>query len=337
DETETRIDFSEPHFDSNSPEKIVTATIQGTKQNIAEAKKSILTIVGDFENQTTEIVRIDPAHHKFLIGQSGTRIRDLVIKCGGPSDRQASARMVNFPRPGTQQALDEVVLKGDRAVVERIKAELEREVAEQNSRTRTIQVPRKYHRAIAGTNQSTYRRLRNELNVVVDHGGEPEPKAKAPKPKKQPTAVATPVNGGGARIGDAAEKEDTAAELDLPFEIVENEDAEEGEITWHFKGEKKNVEKAEKIVLDLLEETKRNVHTHTGYLAVPQHLLRHVIGRGGSTISRIRDRSGCRIDVPHGKGDEIIVLTGTRESLEEARTLIIEVLERSNSNGTGRA
>ncbi|CAG8489346.1 12407_t:CDS:10 [Ambispora gerdemannii] len=405
DDTFTRIDLgrSEPSPD-NPDEQIVNVVIHGTKQDIVKAQEAILQIVHELESQTTITINIDPQHHKYLIGPGGSRIREIVAKAGGPDEKSSQAGIVKFPRHGSNS--DEVILKGDKNIVEKVKIELEKLVEEQNNlvvdlieipriqhpqiigrngtslrdlqhrfnveiqfpgsrayndthlssdvkveiensdeavkiigkkenieaakteilskirHIHTVNVPRKYHCAIAA-NGATMRKLRNEYGVLVDHGNEVPPETK-PQTKKP--------NGNGIaakRIDDEDENSDKDYGGELNWELVENDDnEEEGEIPWNLKGEKKQVERAEKYVNELLEETRN--FTHTAFFTVPQHLHRHIIGRGGATIQRIRSESGCRIDVPKSNDDEIVIVTGSVNGVDEARTLMLEVIERAN-------
>lgn len=101
-------------------------------------------------------------------------------------------------------------------------------------------VPRKHHVALIGSNGATYRKLRNEFNIVVDHKGEPEPKAN----KKT-----------GALNGSAARIDTTEGSEDFNLEIIENQGSEEeGDITWVLKGDQKNIDRAQKYIKNLLKD-----------------------------------------------------------------------------------
>lgn len=103
-----------------------------------------------------------------------------------------------------------------------------------------MQIPRKSHTTLVGSNGATYRKLRNEFNIVVDHKGEPEPKAS----KKT-----------GALNGSAARIDTTDSGEEFALEIIENQGSnEEGNITWVLKGDQKNIERAQKYIKNLLKD-----------------------------------------------------------------------------------
>ncbi|GAB5585670.1 hypothetical protein Unana1_00570 [Umbelopsis nana] len=375
DETQAKIDFSKP------ADGVVTTTLQGTKESITKAKKIILDVIRELDQQVTETLKIKSSHHKRLIGAGGRNIRNIVADAGGAVDRAAS--MVRFPR-ADDQVQDEIVLKGDKEIVAKIRAKLEELVAEEEAQvtvtvdvprdehanligrggsnlkalqkkynvridfpkagnsasgehvtiaglpedcekcktemlgkiraTHELQIPRKSHAALVGSNGALYRKLRNEFNIVVDHKGEPEPKA-----AKKTGAL----NGSAARIDTADGGEEFA------LEIIENQgNNEEGNITWVLKGDQKNIERAQKYINNLLKEAQNQ--THTGYLTVPQSMHRYIVGRQGSTISRIRSESDTNILVPNKDGD-IVVITGTRAGIEMARDLILDIVDKSKN------
>ncbi|CAG8836554.1 18452_t:CDS:2, partial [Racocetra persica] len=78
--------------------------------------------------------------------------------------------IVKFPRPGTNS--DEVTLKGDKELVEKIKVELERLVEEQSNLTvGIIQIPRAQHPVIIGRNGTQLREIQNRFNVTIQFPG----------------------------------------------------------------------------------------------------------------------------------------------------------------------
>ncbi|CAJ0823683.1 16914_t:CDS:2 [Entrophospora sp. SA101] len=95
------------------------------------------------------------------------------------------------------------------------------------------------------------------------------------------------------------------------------------EISWTLKGVKGQVNQAVKYLNELLEQA---INTCTGYLSIPQIYHRHIIGRGGLTISHIRTESQCKIDVPKVNGDDTIVIIGSKENIVVAKNMIFEIL-----------
>ncbi|CAG8436334.1 9075_t:CDS:2 [Funneliformis caledonium] len=394
--TFTRIDLGHPEIpEDGSEQQVVNVVIHGTKSDICDAQEKILNIVKELEDQITITMHIDPQHHKYLIGSRGSRIREIVANASETEETSGHASIVKFPRYGDNS--DEVILKGEKSLVEKVKTELERLVEEQsNLKVGMVQIPRTQYSILIGRNasqlkelQTRYdveiqfpgsrsyyetptaeilsnevenseeavkiigkaenieaakvdilsrirythivnvprkfhnsilthvRKLRNEFNVIVDHGEVTPEKIDSQPKKPNGNMVST------KRIDDDENPQENDGELKC--EIVENEEVY-GEIPWSLKGEKSQVEKAELYIKELLEGSVN--FTHTGYISVPHQFHRHIIGRLGATISRIRNESKCNIEVPKIQGDDIVIVTGTREGIEEARKLMNSVVER---------
>ncbi|XP_072285308.1 far upstream element-binding protein 3-like isoform X2 [Pyxicephalus adspersus] len=70
---------------------------------------------------------------------------------------------------------------------------------------------------------------------------------------------------------------------------------------------------------------------------VPDKMVGFIIGRGGEQISRIQTESGCKIQIAPDSGgmpERPCVLTGTPESIEQAKRLLGQIVERCR-NGPG--
>uniref|UniRef100_A0A8C2SPH2 Far upstream element binding protein 3 n=1 Tax=Coturnix japonica TaxID=93934 RepID=A0A8C2SPH2_COTJA len=70
---------------------------------------------------------------------------------------------------------------------------------------------------------------------------------------------------------------------------------------------------------------------------VPDKMVGFIIGRGGEQISRIQNESGCKIQIAPDSGgmpERPCVLTGTPESIEQAKRLLGQIVDRCR-NGPG--
>lgn len=74
-------------------------------------------------------------------------------------------------------------------------------------------------------------------------------------------------------------------------------------------------------------------------IRVPDKMVGLIIGRGGEQISRLQNESGCKIQMaPDSAGmpDRTCTLTGTREAINRAKELIMNIVQqRSRTEGTG--
>ncbi|KAM9392644.1 far upstream element-binding protein 3-like isoform 2-T2 [Pholidichthys leucotaenia] len=70
---------------------------------------------------------------------------------------------------------------------------------------------------------------------------------------------------------------------------------------------------------------------------VPDRMVGFIIGRGGEQITRIQLESGCKIQIAADSGglmERPCTLTGTPESIEQAKRLLIQIIDRCR-NGPG--
>lgn len=70
--------------------------LKGTKESIAEAKAAILAISDQVHEEITDSVIIEHKFHRTIIGPGGHGLRDLIIRCGGPTDGRAQAGLVRL-------------------------------------------------------------------------------------------------------------------------------------------------------------------------------------------------------------------------------------------------
>lgn len=59
-------------------------------------------------------------------------VRDLIARCGGPTDQKAAGNVVRFPRAG--EDAETVIVRAASSIADKIKKELEKIVAEHRDR-----------------------------------------------------------------------------------------------------------------------------------------------------------------------------------------------------------
>ena len=70
--------------------------VRGTKTAVAEAKAAILAIAEQVHEETTDSLTIEQKFHRSLIGPGGQGLKDLIARCGGPSDAKAQAGLIRL-------------------------------------------------------------------------------------------------------------------------------------------------------------------------------------------------------------------------------------------------
>lgn len=90
DETGAQIDVDKGSDDNT------TITCRGTKKAIADAKKAIVAIADQVGEEVTVSLTIENRYHRTLIGAGGQGLKDIVSRCGGPSDSRAQAGLIRL-------------------------------------------------------------------------------------------------------------------------------------------------------------------------------------------------------------------------------------------------
>lgn len=92
DETGAQIDVDKSSEDPQNTD----ITCRGTKKAIASAKAAIMIIVDQVGQETTVTINIERKFHRTIIGAGGQGLRELVNRCGGPSDPKQQASLIRL-------------------------------------------------------------------------------------------------------------------------------------------------------------------------------------------------------------------------------------------------
>ncbi|RNA08805.1 far upstream element-binding 1 [Brachionus plicatilis] len=73
---------------------------------------------------------------------------------------------------------------------------------------------------------------------------------------------------------------------------------------------------------------------------IPDNMVGLVIGRGGEQIKRLQMESGCKIRIEsesNGSPERACTLSGSQESIDEAKRMLDEVVKRGIDRQQGRS
>lgn len=145
-------------------------TVRGTKDAINAAKAAILAIADQVGEETTVSLVIERKFHRNIIGAGGQGLKDLISRCGGPSDTKLQAGLVRFPRH--DETSDEVRLRGEPKLVNKVKEELEKIVVTLRDRVVLgVEIPASQHRNLIGRGGQHLNDLQNRTGVQVQFPG----------------------------------------------------------------------------------------------------------------------------------------------------------------------
>lgn len=143
-----------------------TITVRGDKKAIAAAKASILAVSESVGEETNDTVSIDQKYHRSLIGQGGQKLRDLIVACGGPAEQFRQSGLITFPKNGDED-MNTVKLRGEKGLVGKIKAELEKQVKQlKETLVLGVVVPRDQHASKIGRGGMALQALQRESGAT---------------------------------------------------------------------------------------------------------------------------------------------------------------------------
>ncbi|KAJ2714632.1 hypothetical protein H4R19_001630, partial [Coemansia spiralis] len=147
----------------------VEVVIVGTRAGTQQAREAIEAVAAEQESQIELVLDIPTKHHRFLIGPAGSRIRELVVQAGGNPDAGIGpgACRVLFPRAA--EGAGKTKIKGDRPVVEAVKARIEALAAERERMvTVAVSVPASQHAFIIGRGGAQLMQLQELHSVEIN-------------------------------------------------------------------------------------------------------------------------------------------------------------------------
>jgi polyribonucleotide nucleotidyltransferase len=71
-------------------------TVRGTKEAVAAAKGAILQISEQVTDEITASVVIESKFHRSIIGAGGQGLKELINRCGGPSESKLQAGLIKL-------------------------------------------------------------------------------------------------------------------------------------------------------------------------------------------------------------------------------------------------
>ncbi|KAI9805965.1 MAG: hypothetical protein M1825_000579 [Sarcosagium campestre] len=294
-------------------------SVEGHKAVVDKIVTAIEEIVKKREDQVTESIDVAPEKHRLLIGRGGETRKRLCSQFNVNID---------VPKQGqTGESASRVKITGIPSDVAQAKEQIMSMVKDREGQT--IQVPRRVHH-IVSDNGSFFRRLRDDLDVRVDHAGQSPPSkpSSSTSPKRQPNGRPLPLITDEVTDGAGANSE-IIWELHALDAGDGEATADDSAIPWVLHGSAPGVAKARAKLEAALEQALQQ--SHAGYLGLPDpRAYRYIIGPGGSQVNAIREQTGCKITVPrNGQGSgEAIEILGSEKGVEEARKIIIGLSTR---------
>nr|CAH8873264.1 unnamed protein product [Trichobilharzia regenti] len=327
--TMTRIVF--PPNNALDPNIVI---VSGPRKGITEAEQLILEIVNRQSQQGFERLSIPKIYHPFICGPNSQFVNDL---------KSRTDTKINIPPPSVP--VDEITISGKREGVAQAVKEIKAIYQERLETTKTmvLRVPRSQHRFINGQRGSGVADIMAQTGVSVE----------------------LPMDDGNEEIVLRGKPEDLGRAVSMVYQRAQSSKLEEIEAPHRFhrlligkggatlsellEGYKRVQvnfkENSDKIIIEgpseevevvverlrsRLEELQSTVARST--INVNPKYYRHIIGKQGATIGRLREYR-VRVLLPHSeRGDSFtsdeVVIEGDPVGVEKAKLEIQKLVEK---------
>uniref|UniRef100_A0A8C9WID2 Vigilin n=1 Tax=Scleropages formosus TaxID=113540 RepID=A0A8C9WID2_SCLFO len=330
--TATKIQIPRPEDPSNH------IKISGTKEGLEKAKHEILLISAEQDKRAVERVNIDKVYHPFITGAYNKFVAEMMQETGA---------RINVPPPSVLKT--EIVITGEKEQVAQAVAMIKKiyEEKKKNATTIAVEVKKSQHKYVIGPRGNTLQEILEKTGVSVE----------IPPPDSSSETVI--LRGEPDRLGQAltevyakansytvssvlapswlhrfiiGKKGQNLAKITQQMPKVHIEFTE-GEDKITLEGPTKDVQQVqsqiEAIVMDLVN---RMDYTE---ISVDPKFHRHLIGKGGANINRIKDQYKVSVRIPpDNEKSNLIRIEGDPQGVQEAKKELLELASRMENERT---
>ncbi|KAM7388711.1 hypothetical protein PAMP_024868 [Pampus punctatissimus] len=330
--TATKIQIPRPDDPSNQ------IKISGTKEGLEKAKHEILLISAEQDKRAVERVNIDKVYHPFLTGAYNKVVGEMMQETGA---------RINVPPPSVNKT--EIVITGEKEQVALAVAMIKKiyEDKKKNATTIAVEVKKSQHKYVIGPKGNTLQEILDRTGVSVEI---------PPSDSSSETVI---LRGEPDRLGQAltevyakansytvssvtapswlhrfiiGKKGQNLAKITQQMPKVHIEFTE-GEDKITLEGPTKDVQmvqgQIEAIVTDLVS---RMDYTE---ISVDPKFHRHLIGKGGVNINRIKELHKVTVRIPpDNEKSNLIRIEGDPQGVQEAKKELLELASRMENERT---
>lgn len=306
-------------------------TIQGTKEGIEKAEHEIRTTSDEQSRKAFERISVPKIYHPFINGPYSENMNKLQIE---------TATRINIPPQSVMK--DDIVITGETEGVQVAKARIEAIHKEMEKKCTSVgvEVPRAQHKYVIGPRGTTIQEILKITGVSVE------------MPSTDSATDTIILRGPHDKLGNALatvyEKANSIQSriLEAPAwihkYIIGKKGANIKELTTTFSNvhveftdDKIKIEGPPDQVGDAVEQLTNTIKSCTQRLTFvemevnnPNH-YKHIIGKSGSNINRIKDELNVVINIEEkDKTLSIIRIEGSPESVQKAQCEIHEMIEK---------
>ncbi|XP_048844381.1 high density lipoprotein binding protein a [Brienomyrus brachyistius] len=330
--TATKIQIPRPEDPSNH------IKISGTKEGLEKAKHEILLISAEQDKRAVERINIDKVYHPFITGAFNKVVNEMM---------QETSTRINVPPPSVNKT--EIVITGEKEQVAQAVTMIKKifEEKKKNATTIAVEVKKSQHKYVIGPKGNTLQEILEKTGVSVEI---------PPSDSSSETVI---LRGEPDRLGQAltevyakansytvssvsapswlhrfiiGKKGQNLAKITQAMPKVHIEFTE-GEDKIILEGPTKDVRQMqtqiEAIVTDLVSRM------DYAEISVDPKFHRHLIGKGGANINRIKEQHKVSVRIPpDNEKSNLIRIEGDPKGVQEAKKELLELASRMENERT---
>ncbi|KAI1727538.1 KH domain-containing protein [Ditylenchus destructor] len=312
-------------------EKSDTIKIVGPNEYIGEAARRIKDIGDEMSKQGTEVLQISRDFYPWIRGPFNENLDRIISETNAkinipPHSAKGETIVITGEREGVEQAAKEI-----RAIYESKKNAI---------KSLTCKVPKAQHRFIIGTKRSGIEEILRDTDVIVD------------VPVEDDESETITLRGQPAKLGDALSQVYAKASSIISMEIRYSEWMRRFLIGPKGATLQSLVPKQEKLKLEFedggliyLEGPPEVVKAANAALSteiarltkelssevvkVAPNLHRHIIGRNGTLVNKLKDENDVQISIPNeNSNSDEIKIEGKKDGVQKSVDAIKEIVKR---------
>ncbi|XP_069775955.1 vigilin-like isoform X2 [Narcine bancroftii] len=330
--TATKINIPRPDDPSNQ------IKITGTKEGIEKSRHEILLISAEQDKRAVERINLEKVFHPFIAGPYNRLVQEIMQETGA---------RINIPPPSISK--DEIFITGEKEPVAQAAIRIRKIYEEKKRKTTTIsvEVKKSQHKYIIGPKGNTLQEILDMTGVSVEMPslesssetiilrGEPDKLGPAltqvyAKAKSVMVAEVTApawlhrfiIGKKGQNIGRITQQ--------LPKVHIEFTDGDE-KIT--LEGPTEEVEIAQNQIQEIIDDLlSRMDYTE---ITVDQKFHRHLIGKNGTNINRIKEQYKVSVRIPpDNEKSHLVRIEGDPQGVQLAKKELLEMVVRMENERT---
>ncbi|CAG2229559.1 Vigilin [Mytilus edulis] len=312
--------------------------ITGTKEGIERARHEIQCTSDEQAKLAFERLPVPKIYHPFICGPKNENVERLIKETGAK---------INVPRPSVMK--DEIVISGDKDGVAKCKDEIMRVYMDKKRKCQTVsvEVRKSQHKYIIGPRYSGIHEILKETGVAVE------------VPSLDDNIETITLRGEQDKLGPALTmvyskaNSNVMSEVDAPswlhryiigrkgqgiqkiteqFSKVHIEFTE-GTDKINVEGPPEEVNEAVKELEVIVKDLKKRMSFDT--ISVDQRFHKHIIGKNGQNVTRIKNETGCAIKIPSDEmNSPIIRIEGDPAGVQKAKDELMLMAKRMENEKT---